>query len=92
MVAHLPLRSSFDGFLAVAAFAAPPLKPAPACGDGVAPDEPPTATIVWRAPRPSTDDGSTMRHGDARLANLRPAATADARAFRPQIVAEREGG
>jgi len=92
MAAHLPLRSTIDGFLAVAALAAAPLKPAPACGDGPAPEEPPTATFVWGLPRPSTADGATMRNGDGRLANLRAAATADGGARLPQIAAACEGG
>jgi len=47
MVSHLPLRSTFDGFLAVAAFAPMPLKPTQAADDDARPTpniyEPPTA-------------------------------------------------
>jgi len=47
MVSHLPLRSTFDGFLAVAAFAPMPLKPTRAADEGARPTpniyEPPTA-------------------------------------------------
>jgi hypothetical protein len=95
MVSHLPLRSTFDGFLAVAAFA-PMLKQPSAAGDGGAPSNPnlcksPKATTIWSAPRATTDDSSAMSD-DARLADLRLAATEDGGGPLLQLVAERQRG
>jgi len=96
MVSHLPLRSAFDGFLAVAAFA-PMLKQPAAGGDGGAPStanlcEPRNAMTVWAAPRPTTDDSATMSGDDERLAVLRSVRTEDGGGRLLQLVAERQRG
>ncbi|MGA2492793.1 MAG: hypothetical protein ABSF67_07545 [Roseiarcus sp.] len=99
MTSHRSLRSTVGGLLAVAFLAAAPF--APAWADTVSngnnsPEPniyaPPTATTFWGVPRTSADDGSTISYGGGRLANLCPAVVADPGAYRPQIVAECEGG
>jgi hypothetical protein len=94
MVSHLPLRSTFDGFLAVAAFA-PMLGQPSAARDVGAPStadpyKSPKATTLWSAPRATRDDGATMSGDPARLADL--GSTEDGGGPLLQLVAERQRG
>ena len=94
MTLHRSTRSTVGGLFAVALLAAVPFTPALADYSPPTPNiyAPPTATTYWGVPRTSADDGSMMSNGGRRLANLCPAVVADPGAYRPQIVAECEGG
>ena len=94
MTLHRSTRSTVGGLFAVALLAAAPFTPALASYSPPTPNiyAAPTATTYWGVPRTSADNSATMSYGGERLANLCPAVVADPGLYRPQIVAECEGG